>query len=405
MKTRQLLALLAVALLAGLLIGCTEEPPPSLYDSNYVSGPQPKVTAIAPATNALAGVTTLTITGENFNSDPAKNMVFFGAATAKLSSATATQLILKAPVVIGDSIKVKVAVQGADLFSTPYLYKLEAPTEDKFGNFGANDEVASMDCDTAGNVFVSMLSSGLGTGVWRFTPDGTKGTTVYSNPFSGAVGSWKGMKFGPGGAIFCVAARAIVFRIPPGGGNAAVWVSGSGLSNLNDLDFDASGNIWTSGTAAASIFRIKQDKSVQAFPFVGTVRAVRVYNGYLYVGGLRDSLEKVWRFPITGDNLGTEEEYFNVSGVYGANSFGVYGLAFDTNGNMYIGTDAADGILLVNSAKQGSPYYPGILSAATVYLTWGKGANLFQGKGGTTKTIVKINTQKASAPYYGRTLP
>ncbi len=233
------------------------------------AAPQPKVTGIAPATDALAGVTMLTITGENFKPSTAQNMVFFDAAVATLTSATATQLMLKAPVVIGDSIKVKVAVQGADLFSTPYLYKLEAPTENKFGNFGANDEVASMDCDTAGNVFVSMLSSGLGTGVWKFTPDGTKGTTAYSNPFSGAVGSWKGMKFGPGGAIFCVAARAIIFRIPPGGGNAAVWVSGSGLSNLNDLDFDAAGNIWTSGTAAASIFRIKQDKSVQAFPFVG----------------------------------------------------------------------------------------------------------------------------------------
>ena len=77
---------------------------------------------------------------------------------------------------------------------------------------------------------------------------------------------------------------------------------------------------------------------------------------------------------------------------------GVYGLAFDTDGNMYLGTDAADGILMVNAAKQGSPYYPGVVSGSTVYLTWGTGANLFQGKGGTTKTIVKINSQKASAP-------
>lgn len=405
MKTRQLLGLLAVALLAGLLIGCTEEPPPSLYDSNYVSGPQPKVTGIAPATNALAGVTVLTISGENFKPSAAQNMVFFDAAVASLTSATATQLVLKAPVVIGDSIKVKVAVQGADLFSTPYVYKLEAPTENKFGNFGANDELASMDCDTAGNVFVSMLSSGLGVGVWKFAPDGTKSTTVYSNAFSTAVGSWKGMKFGSGGAIFCVAARAIVFRIPPGGGNAAVWLSGSGLTNLNDLDFDASGNIWAGGAGATNIFRVKADKSVQAFPFRGDVRSVRVYNGFLYVGGKRDSLEKVWRFPITGDNLGAEEEYFNVSAVYGANSFGVYGLAFDTDGNLYVGTDGGDGILLVNPSKSGSPYYAGVVNGASVYLTWGKGANLFQGKGGTTKTIVKINTQKVSAPYYGRTLP
>jgi hypothetical protein len=223
MTTRQLLGLLAVAVLAGLWIGCSEEAPPSLYDPNYVSGPQPKVTAIAPAANALAGVTVLTLTGENFQTGIAQNMVFFNTTVATITSATATQLVLRAPYVVGDSVKVKVAVQGADLFSTPYIYKLGAPTEDKFGNFGQSDELASMECDVAGNIYVSMLSSGLGTGVWKFTPDGTKGTTVYSNAFSAAVGSWKGMKFGPGGAIFCVAARAIIFRIPPGGGNAAVY--------------------------------------------------------------------------------------------------------------------------------------------------------------------------------------
>jgi hypothetical protein len=302
-------------------------------------------------------------------------------------------------------VKVKIAVAGADLFSSTYTYSLGLPAENKFGNLGANDEVASLDCDTAGNVYASMLNSGLGVGVWKFAPDGTKGVAAYSNAFSTSVGSWKGMKFGPGGAIYCVAARAIIFRIPAGGGNAAVWTSGSGLSNLNDLDFDANGNMWTSGTAATSIFRVKQDKSVQAFAFVGTVRSVRVYNGYLYVGGRRDTLEKVWRFPITGDNLGTEEEYFSLSGYYGQTASGIYGLAFDTNGNLYVGTDASDGIVLVNSSKQGSAYYPGILSAASVYLTWGKGSNLFQGRGGTTKTIVRINTQKTSAPYYGRTLP
>jgi hypothetical protein len=196
-----------------------------------------------------------------------------------------------------------------------------------------------------------------------------------------------------------------VFRIPPGGGPVAVWLSGGGLSSLSDLDFDANGNIWAGGVGATSVFRVKPDKSVQAFPFVGDVRSVRVYNGYLYVGGKRDSLEKVWRFAITGDNLGAEEEYFNVSSVYGANSFGVYGLTFDTDGNLYVGTNASAGILLVKPNKSSESYYTGVVSGNTVYLTWGKGSNLFQGKVVTTKTIVKINTQKASAPYYGRSLP
>lgn len=399
-------ALCACAIVAGMLVGCKEDPPPSLYDATAASGPQPKIAAIAPAGGGLAGVTSLTITGENFNTVPANNLVFFDDVVAPVLQATATQLQLKAPILIKDSIKVKIAVLRSDLYSTPYLYNLTAATDEKFGGISASDEVVSIEADTAGNIFASMLVSGVGSGVWKFSPEGVQGAAAYSPAFSSGVASWRGMKFGAGGAIFCVAGRAIIFRIPPGGGASAVWTSGSGLTNLNDLDFDQNGNMWAGGGPATSIFRIKQDKTVQAFPFVGTVRSVRVYNGYLYVGGKRDSLEKVWRFQISGDNLGTEEEYFNVSSVYGANSSGVYGLSFDTDGDMYVGTDAAAGILLVHPNKASEPYYPGLLKPSTTYLTWGKGAFLFQARGGTvnTKTMVKINTLKTSAPYFGRTL-
>jgi hypothetical protein len=133
---------------------------------------------------------------------------------------------------------------------------------------------------------------------------------------------------------------------------------------------------------------------------------VRVYNGYLYIGAKRDSLDKVWRLPVVGDSLGTEEEYFSVSAIYGANTSGVFGLAFNTDGDMYVGTDGAAGILLVHPDHSSESYYNGLILPSTIYLTWGSGSDLFQGRTGTAnpKTIVRINTQKTSAPYYGRTL-
>jgi IPT/TIG domain len=405
MTTRLLVSVLGCAAIAGILFGCKDEAPPSLFSPDYVSGPQPTVTRIDPAssgnpfTDPLAGVTVLTITGTNFSATPANNVVFFDATPLTTLQASTTQLQVKAPLIISDTIKVKIAVTGADLFNTPFIFKLNAASLDKFGNFAPSEEPVAVECDSAGNAYVSMLSSGLGIGVKKFTPAGDR--TDYS-----AVGSWKGMKFGPGGAIFCAAGRAIIFRIPSGGGASAVWVSGSGLTNLSDLDFDQNGNIWAGGPSATNIFRVKQDKTVQAFPFVGTVRAVRVYSGYLYVGGKRDSLEKVWRFSVdaTG-NLGAEEEYFNLSSVYGANSYGVNALAFSSDGNLYIGTDAAEGIVIVHPNKSSESLYPGVLSGQTISLAWGKNADLFQSRVGTTKTLAKINPQKASAPYYGRTLP
>jgi hypothetical protein len=229
----------------------------------------------------------------------------------------------------------------------------------------------------------------------------------YSPVFGATVSNWRAMKFGPGGQLFVVAGRNIIFRVPAGGGASAVWLSGSGLTPLNDLDFDANGNIWTSGPSG-NVFRVKQDKTVQLFPFTGLVRAVRVFNNAVYVGGKRDSLEKVWRLPIIGtDSLGAEEEYFNLSSVYGANSYGVTALTFSADGDLYLGTDASAGILVVHANKTSELFYPGLIKGGTTSLTWGNGVTLFQSRNSLPgpAAAVKINAQKTGAPYFGRTLP
>jgi len=404
MITRLTILVLGLALILGSL-GCQKEAPASLYDPNYVSGPQPKITSLNPPALGLAGVTSITIAGQNFSTVPANNLVIFDAVQATVLQASATQLVVRAPNLISDTIKVKVGVFRSDLFSNSVSYKLVAAAPD-FGNFKASEVPYAVECDSAGNIYVSLTESGLGSGVKKYTPAGVR--TDYSPPFSTSVGVWRGMKFGPGRAIYSVASRNIIFQIPAGGGASSPWLIGGGLSNLSDLDFDQNGNIWTGGPGATSVFRVKQDKSVQGFPFTGTVRAVRVYNNYLYVGGKRDSLEKVWRFPIgsTGD-LGPEEEYFNLSTLYGANSFGVTAITFSSDGDMYVGTDGPDGIVLVHPGKTSEPLYPGIIKPVSSAFAWGKGADLFVSRTGTTaaQTLVDVNTQKASAPYYGRTLP
>lgn len=409
MTTKVLLCLMICASIGLFLAGCETEPPPGLYEEPYVSGPQPTITSIAPPADALAGVTILTINGTNFSATAGNNLVFFDNVLVPVTTASATQLTFKAPILPKDSIKVKVAVQGSELFSSVFVYKLALAANEKFGGVASGEEPVGMDCDAAGNLYVSMLKDGLGAGVKKFTTAGVR--SDYSPAFSGAVASWRGMKFGPGGALFTVASRNIIFRIPPGGGAAAIWLSGTGLGNLYDLDFDANGNIWTGGpanTLGNAIFRVRPDKTVRAFSFAGTVRSVRVFNGYLYAGGKRDSLEKVWRYPlIAPDSLGAEEEYVNISSRYGANSSGVFALTFSSDGDLYVGTDGPEGILLVRPDKSIEAYYPGIIKAQTVALAWGATTRLYQSRGAlsATKALVDINALKTGAPYYGRTLP
>jgi hypothetical protein len=210
--------------------------------------------------------------------------------------------------------------------------------------------------------------------------------------------------------MFCTATgRNIIFRIPPAGGASAIWLSGGGLGQLSDLDFDANGNIWAAG-ANGNIYRVSPAKVVKSFPLVATLRAVRVYNNAVYVGGLDrlDSLEKVWKFPVIGtDSLDAGQEYFNLTSVYGTNSYGVYAMTFSADGDLYIGTNAAEGIRLVHPGKTSEAYYPGVIKGATVALAWGKGVELFQSRSSVPgpASAVKLNAQKNGAPYYGRNLP
>jgi len=355
--------------------------------------------------SALANVTLLTITGRNCSPVAQQNLVLFDAVQAEVLQASATQLQVRAPNLVKDSIVVKVAVNTSQHFSQTMVYKLEAAAVE-FGKFAPSESPSGVECDTAGNVYVSISSADVNLiGVKKITPSGDR--SDYSPAFTTSVSNWRNMRFGPGGAMFCVTARNIIFRIPPGGGASAIWLSGGGLTSLYDLDFDQDGNIWTAGPGS-NIYRVRQDKNVKAFPFVATTRAVRVFNGAVYVGGKRDSLEKVWRLPIiSADSLGPAEEYFNFSSLYGANSFGVYSITFSSDGDLYAGTDAPEGIVLIHPGGSSEPLYPGVLFPTCSAIAWGKGNEVYEARTGTAEaaTLVRVNAQKPGAPYYGRTLP
>ncbi len=405
---------LILAFLALASAGCNEEPPPSAFDPDYISPrPQPVITLISPPA-ALANVTQLTITGDHFDPNPDNNLVFFDNVHVPVQSATATELHLKAPDLPKDSISVKIGVYKAYLYSEPYLFRLGLAALE-IGNLQPTEFPVAVEADTGGNTYLSVAGVPVSTsGVFKITPSGSR--SLYSPLFSPTVATWRGMKFGWGGVLYCVAARNIIFQIPPGGGAPSIWLSGNatnGLTDLYDLDFDPKGNIWAAGpttgvSQANHVFRITQDKSVLSFPFSGLIRTIRVFDGYLYVGGARDGLQKVWRLPIvSADSLGAEEEYVNFSSIVSRGT--VTAITFDTDGDMYVGTDIAEGIVVIHPDRSHEPLYPGVVYPATAALTWGSGTDLFQSRtsnvANTPSALVKINSLKAGAPYFGRRLP
>ena len=405
MKHSVLILALGLALLVGVFSGCTKKPDPSLFDPNWQSAPAPTIASLTYPAPALAGVSTVTITGTNFSLVKANNIVYFDATPASILSVSATQISVRAPNLVKDTIQVTVAVQGSQYLSNYVPIKLVAAVA-PFGALASSETPYGVECDTAGNVYCSIISGGTGIGVKKFTPAGVR--TDFSPQFSSALNHWSALKFGPGQFLYAAAGRAIIFRMPAAGGASAVWANAIG-GNVSDFDFDQAGNIWGCGNSGVLV-EVKQNLTKKTFPFLGSAFSARVYGTNLYVAAHRDSLVKIWSLPIIGDSLGPEQVYFDFGSHY--SGFDAYAITFSSDGNLFVGTNAPDAIVRVHGDGTYEPYYPGLLLPQPIAFAWGKGSTMYLSRGGSVNpTIMQsvimatATTPFTSAPYYGRTLP
>jgi hypothetical protein len=396
---------LVAALSLMLASGCSNPKTGSLYDPNASYRPQPTISSIAPTTG-LAGVTTITIVGTNFSTIKEENAVLFDATQAQILTASATQLTVKAANIVKDSVRIRVQVAGASLFSNTVILKLEAAVAE-FGQLDLLDEAWGTTTDASGNLYVSFVTGGTGMGIKKFTPAGVKSDYAPS----GGVTKWSSLKMGPNGELYLARILKAIYKIPTSGASPAVWVAFGSLGTIFDMDFDQSKVLWAGGNNT-SVYRIMQDKNVKAFPFAANIRAVRVFGSYVYFGGLvtADNAEKVVRFKIvSSDSLGPQEDYFNLTASpLGGAGKTIFAINFNTDGEMYVGTDAADPIIIVHADKTAEALHPGVLSPAMHIFASGTGSILYAVKGisssgiiGTSGKIYKINPLKALAPYYG----
>jgi len=382
------------------LTGCTKEEGVGLYNPNASYAPAPTITGISPAGGAFAGMDTITIQGTNFSSTVGQNVVFFNAQPAQLLSASPTRITLGAPLVTSDSIGVRVAVTGALAFSNTAQYKLIAGVA-QFGGLAATELSSSAAVDAAGNLYAGYSSAGTEAGILKFTPTGSR--TKYALATSGVV-SWSGLKMGPGGYLYSTRSFRAIYRFSPGGGAAsALWLAFPTGTSITDLDFDKDGNAWGVGNNS-SIYRIQQDKTITTYPFVGNARSARVYNNYLYFAARTDAGEKIWRAPITAGALGTAEVYFDFSAAYPTAT--PLAITFSSDGILYIGTDAPDGLIVVSPNRSYSaPFaaYRASFGTGVGSLAWGKADDLYAStvNGLLLKIIVR---GKTSATYFGSTL-
>ena len=258
---------------------------------------------------------------------------------------------------------------------------------------------AALATDASGNLFAEITDGTSDQGITMFDPSRT--ATSFA-PKTSAVASWSALKVGPGGDLYAARATRAIFKYDAAGGAAAaLWQAFPTGTFITVMDFDQSQNLWAGGNNS-SVYRVKQDKSIATFPFVANVRAVRVFNGYLYMAALKDGAEKIWRAPIIGDSLGTPEVYFDFDAVYGSKSYVPQVLTFASDGTMYVGTDAPEGIVIVSpggAAMAPLQAYKDLFATSVKYLAWGPGDILYASS--NSGVLMFVRTRKTGAPIYG----
>ena len=400
---KRLSILFLSVLLAAALIGfsgCENDYPDSIYDPDEQGGPTPVINSILPEGGGLAGVSEIVINGENFNSTPQYNLVFFNGTAAEVLSASPNQLVVKAPVMVSDSINIKIAVHMSEFFSNSMMYSLQAAVSDLTG-FTPSQEATAIANDAEGNCYVVLIEGGAGVGFKKITPDGE--LSDYAP--RGSITAASGMKVGPSDVIYALIRREVIIQVEAPNTNPSVFVSRSGLGRVVDLDFDEFDNIWTAGENA-EVYRVTPEKSVTAYAFEAEIRSVRVFGGHVYFAGNKDGVEGIWRVPFNADGPSGEFELYFDFGAAAGSDFVINAITFAADGTLYLGTDAPEGIYTVSPEMQFGPLYPGLFPSPILYFAWGMGDEMYAVQEGDPaqeiiQKILIVKTFKSSAPYYG----
>ena len=156
---------------------------------------------------------------------------------------------------------------------------------------------------------------------------------------------WADMAFGPGRFLYTVRSVRAIFRFSEGSSQMTWVVIPDASVKLSAIAIDASGMVWTGGDND-HIYSIAPDKSVKMYAFSANIRDLALSDEYLYVLGVQNDLHIVWRFAINSDGeLGSAEEFFNLTNYNG--SLGL-SLAVATSGQVYLGTNTTDPVVLVS---------------------------------------------------------
>ena len=350
----------------------------------------------------------------NISPNQEDNRIYFNGVRGEIESSTTTQIVVKAPLVISDTVNIKVSTYQVENFSNEFIYKLLAGYEEYYPFDPNNGQYPwAITFDLAGNMLVSLENRSVPVntslaGIKLVTPDKELQDFVPK----GTETKWDALRIFSNGDVYGSKTNRGIWKMLEGITPAnAPWAITPSGTFLKDFDFDQNVNLWAEGSNNF-IFKIKQDLSVAQYPFVAQLRAVRVFQNYLYVAGLKSGIEGVWKIPIDANgDLGTEELYFDLTANYPVVKTNA--MTFSQDGDLFLGTNKnPDPVIIVKPGGTVSEsLYPGVIKARDILsMYWPDGNNLFITRAEymevTTRvynqSVFRIDVQKPGAVYFNQ---
>jgi hypothetical protein len=397
-----------------MMTGCENDTPDSIYDPNEEGLPAPVIQNMVaePTDNgsALAGLSEITITGQNFSSIPENNLVYFNDSQAEVLSASNTQIVIKTPPTVGDSIRVRITVAGSEFFADLIYYKV-VPAVQEIGLFKEDDLGLLLAADGNENLFLGLRSKMIKK------VDPTYATTEY---FIKPYLNGNSMRYyaEKDALLFSIAFGRVKYitTFLPDGTEGEKYTF---RSEPTGFDFGPDGNIWVA--VGQSLYQLNPaDGSDEEILDVGVdIEKVRVFNGYVYFSN-SDNVEQtatIWKAEIQDGSLAAPEEVLALTASDWLEGYAINDFTFAQDGTLYLVSDHPEYGLWRYNETDGShgTVYENLLSADFLgaefqsmdALTWGNDRFLYvvqilNTAGVETMKLWKVNMLKSGAIYYGR---
>ncbi len=432
MKLRKFAYLILSSCIFGLVINSCNRfnAPTSVWNPSQQYAAGAVISAVLPATTAIAGVREITIIGKNFSKDPDSDWVWYDVDSLAVKSVSlgsaADTLVVYRPPNFGSNLYLKVVVPAADS-TGKILYNMEQP-------------VSTLDLSSASGMSTSIpvVEIGKGDTIWI----GTIGYVSEIAPTGGAAIAFKDtsylkpkvlvsgkstatdfaknfmdMKFGPGGVLYATFNNTntsnTIYRLDPDSSMPYAYSTLSKTKSAAYFDFDDNGNLYTGDTQG--LYLVKPDGSSSSvgdyspFTFVA-LRVIKDASGNKFVYAA--SSTALFESPINSDgSVGGKVQLYNILSDTNFASNRVSSFSVASDGTVFISvTGNANYSLCVLKSGSLSPYYhnTSILPAGIQQSIWGNDKWLYLSVGASPLYKMGIATESGTvllgAPYLGRGL-